>query len=704
MARLRKFGRALAQWNKRVAPASASIAVEPLETRYTLSGNIDVATRGGSVFFRGDDLANAVEVSVAAGNIIVTGSDGTTINGSAAPFTLRSGTTQIDGSVFVYLWDGNDKFVMKGGLQINRDLHIFSGQGNDDLGFENASVLGTAIMLTDSGNDRLVLRSLSIGENFILDLGDGDDTLNTQSISVGDNVFAWTGDGADAIVVEQTTIADRFKMRTGSGNDTVSVVNSTIRDDLTLKTGVSDDFVSIQSTSIGEHLKIVSSDDSDAVVIGGNTSIGSFLMDFAGEGDDALQVASGVTIGKSHRIQVLVESNTVSDALVTQRLDDPQTGANTRAAQARAALGFVPATPLPLSISTASNATVASHETLLTTDSSFTISGNTLAGATIAIARDGDQIFNDGTTTADQNGDFSIDVALVHNDSNLGENPIVVRATDSASRTATQSADVHFVVGTVVRMETSLGFIDMELLDDDAPTFVDNFKSYFADYANSIVHRLTRLASDGLSVIQGGGFIVSGSSITPITTDPDIDNDFDPANLNIRGALSMARLSGNKNSTTSQWFINTVDNATLDAQEFTVFGHVIDSSLPIVDAIAALTEFDLRDLTGVSGLSEVPLRNYASFDVALTGTVATTNGSKTVIGTATSFTTAIPADKLIRVGGQVLEIDTVDSDTELTLTIPAIVTGSGLAAQVNGVPDSTQYVITTSVTELAGLA
>ncbi len=702
MARLRKFRRGRAQSCERILPTSASIALEQLETRYSLSGNVDVATRGDNVFFHGDDLANAVEVSVSSGNVLVTGTDGTTINGGATPFTLRTGTTQIGGSVFVHLFDGDDKFVMKGGLQINRNLHVFTGQGIDDLGFENASVLGTAILLTNSGNDRLVMRSLSIGENLILDLGDGDDTFNTQSISVGDNVFASTHSGDDAIVLEQTTVADRIVLRTGRGDDTISIVGSTIRDDLTLKTGLSDDFVSIESSAIGEHLKLVTSRDDDAVVVKGTTTIGTLLMDFAGVGNDALEVEPIVTIGGSKQIRVLVESNVVSDALIEQRLNDPVTGANTRATQARVALGFIPATPLQLTISTLNNAIVESHETKLTIEPSFTIDGTTRAGATIAIARDGDSVFNDGTTTADQSGNFSVDVTLVHNDLNRGANPIVVRATDAFSQTATQSVQAHLVVGTVVRMQMGSEFIDMELLDDDAPTFVANFKNYFADYTNSIVHRLARVATEGLAVVQGGGFVVSGSSVTPIATDPDIDNDFDPANPHIRGSLSMAR-TANVDSATSQWFINTVANPTLDTQQFTVFGHVIGSSMPIVDAIQALTDFDLRELTGVTALSDVPLRNYTAFSVALAGTVSTTNGSTTVIGTGTSFTTAIPPDKLIRIGSQTFEIATVNSDVDLTLVAPAAITQSGVPANVNAVPNAANYVTTSSVTELPGL-
>jgi cyclophilin family peptidyl-prolyl cis-trans isomerase len=683
--------------------AATALQLECLEGRQLLAGNIDVLQSGDNVFLFGDDLANNAELEVSNGNLVLTGNDGTTINGGSSPFTIRSGSTRIDGSLNVRLFAGNDTFVLRGQLTIGDHLKVNAGSGDDSLGVENATIEDNLWLLAGDGNDQVAWRNTTVGDWAHLNLGDGDDTVSAQAVAVGDHLIIVGGRGAEAIVLEQSTIGDHLIAIGGSGNDTFSIVGSTLRKHLIAPLGSSDDFMSLDGTTVSGKLIAVGGQDDDSVVLNGNTRIGRKLAFFAGGGNDALQTAASVVIGNASGPQSSVESNTVPQSLITARLDAPQTGANARAEQARTAVGFAPATPLTLSVSTSSNTTVPSRETLLTTDASFTITGSTLAGATIEIARDGDDNFNDGTTTADGNGNFSIDVTLTHNDANRGNNPIVVRARDSSNRTATQSVAAHLVVGTVVRITTNLGFIDAELLDSDAPTFVANFMNYFSDYADSIVHRLTRVASDGLGVIQGGGFTVSGTTVTAIAPDAPLNNDFDPDNPHIRGSLSMARLGGQPNSATSQWFINTTANPTLDAQQFTVFGHVIPSSLVAVDAITALSEFDVADLTGVSALNETPLQNYALFSVPLAGTVATTAGSTTITGTGTSFTTAIPGDNRIQIAGQAFDIASVASDTELTLATAPTTTASGQTARVNAQPNSTQYVTVSSVAEVPGL-
>jgi len=57
----------------------------------------------------------------------------------------------------------------------------------------------------------------------------------------------------------------------------------------------------------------------------------------------------------------------------------------------------------------------------------------------------------------------------------------------------------------------------------------------------------------------------------------------------------MAKLSGQPNSATSEWFINLANNTFLDSSNggFTVFGKVLGNGMGIIDPIAAIPVFNL---------------------------------------------------------------------------------------------------------------
>lgn len=155
---------------------------------------------------------------------------------------------------------------------------------------------------------------------------------------------------------------------------------------------------------------------------------------------------------------------------------------------------------------------------------------------------------------------------------------------------------------TIVRLETSLGLIEIELRPDVAPGHVQNFLQYVndGDYNNSFIHR-----SVSGFIIQGGGFNYINEVFDFVPTDPPIANEF--ALSNTRGTVAMAKLGTDPNSATSQWFINLADNsANLDIQNggFTVFGTVI-SGMDIADAIAALPVINTGSAIG----SALPVRN-----------------------------------------------------------------------------------------------
>lgn len=146
------------------------------------------------------------------------------------------------------------------------------------------------------------------------------------------------------------------------------------------------------------------------------------------------------------------------------------------------------------------------------------------------------------------------------------------------------------VIATNVIMETPLGDIEIELFDDVTPGTVANFLNYVddGDYEGTFVHR----SVPGF-VIQGGGFTFEDGTVPPILTDPPIANEFNLSN--VRGTIAMAKRGGDKDSATSQWFINLADNSgSLDGDDgqgggfFTVFGQVVGDGMAVADAIAGL--------------------------------------------------------------------------------------------------------------------
>jgi len=142
---------------------------------------------------------------------------------------------------------------------------------------------------------------------------------------------------------------------------------------------------------------------------------------------------------------------------------------------------------------------------------------------------------------------------------------------------------------TMVRLETSVGPVDIALYDTQAPLTVANFLGYVRSgaYASSFIHR----SVPGF-VIQGGGYRwVEGGGYSRIAAGPPVVNEFSAARSNVRGTVAMAKLPGNPDSATSEWFVNLANNAAnLDVQNggFTVFGRVTGPAMAVFDAMSAL--------------------------------------------------------------------------------------------------------------------
>jgi peptidyl-prolyl cis-trans isomerase B (cyclophilin B) len=127
----------------------------------------------------------------------------------------------------------------------------------------------------------------------------------------------------------------------------------------------------------------------------------------------------------------------------------------------------------------------------------------------------------------------------------------------------------------LVKFETSLGEIIVELFDDKAPNTVANFLEYVRSghYDGTIFHRVI----DGF-MIQGGGMT---PDMKAKRTNAPVENEADNGMKNEAYTLAMAR-TNNPHSATAQFFINVKNNAfldhtakTLQGWGYAVFGKVV---------------------------------------------------------------------------------------------------------------------------------
>jgi len=149
-----------------------------------------------------------------------------------------------------------------------------------------------------------------------------------------------------------------------------------------------------------------------------------------------------------------------------------------------------------------------------------------------------------------------------------------------------------------VKLLTSMGAITIELEPDAAPRTVENFLKYVkkGHYKGTIFHRVI----PGF-MIQGGGYV---DYLGKKRTDASIQNEADRALAaglrNKRGTIAMAR-TPDPHSAAAEFFINVVDNASLDfkgktsdkAWGYCVFGKVIQG-MEVVDRIKAVKTSNKR--------------------------------------------------------------------------------------------------------------
>ncbi len=174
----------------------------------------------------------------------------------------------------------------------------------------------------------------------------------------------------------------------------------------------------------------------------------------------------------------------------------------------------------------------------------------------------------------------------------------------------------------IIRGTNALGTMDVELFDQEKPQTVRNFLLYVRSgaHSNSFIHRNV----PGFAA-QGGGFTVNDPVATnlfaaynAVTTFGNLTNEFLVGSrlTNLFGTIAMAKLGGDADSATSQWFFNLANNSTnLDNQNggFTVFGRVLEST-NATDGTNVLTHFNsLSTNSTIANLGNLIGSSYSVF-------------------------------------------------------------------------------------------
>lgn len=203
--------------------------------------------------------------------------------------------------------------------------------------------------------------------------------------------------------------------------------------------------------------------------------------------------------------------------------------------------------------------------------------------------------------------------------------PLLLAAIGDGPRALASSfVQMEFNIAAAGRQRDSI-FIE---LFDDRPLTRNNFLQYVngGHYNLSLMHRLAVDASHVGLVLQGGGFYPDFQNEGPplntsLNPDAQVDLDNNPATplptvpneaglqpfrSNVRGTLAMARLAGQPNSASSQYFFNMRDNTGLDTSDggFAVFARVVGDGMGLIDLYDGLAIINMNEDANNDGVRD----------------------------------------------------------------------------------------------------
>jgi hypothetical protein len=217
----------------------------------------DVVTQfdGSRLLVSGDDQPDTVTIDPTPGGILLSGSNGTLVDGGLVP-VLVSGVRRVT----FELHGGSDRVTVNA-VDLPDGIGMRLGDGNDEVSLDGA-YLGKTKIRTGNGNDLIWV-------------------VNTRA----QRLYAQTNRGWDTVVVHDSWVPGDLQVSTGSDEDYVEIAGTEVGNDVRMRLGNDDDDLFLADVSFDDDTRLDGSNGDNGLFFAGYIWFGDEL-DIRDFGDD----------------------------------------------------------------------------------------------------------------------------------------------------------------------------------------------------------------------------------------------------------------------------------------------------------------------------------------------------------------------------------------------------------------------------------
>jgi hypothetical protein len=235
------------------------------------AGDVQALVTDGELEVTGDDDSNVLRIAAggAPGTLVLTGLEGTTVNGGSAAVTL----TEV-ADLRLFPGKGDDRVEL---LQLDLPGRLLAklGAGNDALIVQDTRVRGRARIRGGGDRDDITIRGFShFEERLVIGSGPGPDGVTLTNVELSRGLRVDTGGGRDTVVVQFCGLAhaEELLLRTGDGEDAVTLLGSDFQDDVELELDDDDDDLLVEDCDFEDNFEADGGDGFDEIDFDGTNT------------------------------------------------------------------------------------------------------------------------------------------------------------------------------------------------------------------------------------------------------------------------------------------------------------------------------------------------------------------------------------------------------------------------------------------------